>query len=388
VVLTANIDYAKLTPRDALVVLHPTIALRSDWLSEFMVQGGRVAVIDDYGNAGEFFEKYDIRRLNAPLNPAECLRGNPNLAWAVPSGATMPDNSSGVRAHPIVDGLQRVLTNHPIVLSSSRLTPLLEIRSLGGETAVLAYAGVIGRRGRLLAMGDPSVFINLMMRYPENRLFAERLSAYLTSDDDWGRRAGLLYLVSNKFTESNSADGEWLSQRSADNLWGRSRALLRGHLPEPLQWMLGLLVVLYLGHWAWSRVIRPSRVARPRFASPMPLFGRAGESARAAVLAAPTTPRSLTLLELNAGMHSLLLAELELEAHLEMRALFETIAKAGFVDEAQQHEFVWYMALVTKIQQGIAKGRSVRVTAGELNRAHRLVLAIVARVKHRPGLVI
>src|SRR5512142_3215017 len=34
--LTANLDYAKLTPRDALIVLHPTVALHSESLSEFM----------------------------------------------------------------------------------------------------------------------------------------------------------------------------------------------------------------------------------------------------------------------------------------------------------------------------------------------------------------
>ena len=38
--LTANIDYAKLTPSDALLVLHPTVALRQAWMNDFMGQGG------------------------------------------------------------------------------------------------------------------------------------------------------------------------------------------------------------------------------------------------------------------------------------------------------------------------------------------------------------
>jgi hypothetical protein len=281
--------------------------------------------------------------------------------------------------------VQRILTNHPIVLSSVQLTPVFEIRSVGGETGVLAYAGVIGKRGRLLAMGDPSVFINLMMRYPENRLFAEHLAEYLGADDDWGHRQGRLYLVSNKFAESNSKDGQWLSHVTAKTLWARGREVFGNQLPEPVQWFLGLVVALYLGHWAWSRLIRPTRVAPPRFATPMPLLGKPGESARAAVLASPTTPRALTLLELNAGMHSYLLAELDTDAHLDLRSLCEAITRAGVVDESQQRELVWYMSLVNKVQQAIAKGRSARVTAGELKRAHRLVLTIAGRINHRAG---
>lgn len=377
--LTAGIDYAKLTPRDALLVLHPIVPLHHEAMNEFMGQGGRIAVIDDYGSAGSFFEQYEIRRLNSPVQPAVTLRDNVNLAWAFPSA----DASSEALVHPMVDGLQRVLTNHPVVLSGSRLTPVLEIRSQQGERQVLAYAGVIGRRGRLFAMGDPSVFINLMLRYPENRQFAERLVAYLVENDDWGRRGGQLYLVSNGFSQTNSAEGDLFSQRTAENLWLRVRALLKQSLPESVQWVLGLLVAVFVGRWAWSHVIRSLRPSAPRFAAPVPLTSKPGETGRAAVLAAVTTPRALALLELDSGMQRYISAELNLDGSLDRQALFEAVAAAGLLDVLHESEVGWYSALVKKVQSALVAGHRSRVTESDLTRAHRLILDIASRINHR-----
>jgi len=379
--LTAAIDYAKLTPRDALLILHPSVALRSEWLSEFMGRGGRVAVIDDYGRAGSFFDQYEIRRLNAPIRPSASLRGNASLAWAIPSPGTGPENAALV--HPLMDGLQRVLTNHPVTLSSSRLTPVLEIPSREGDRHVLGYAGVIGRRGRLFVMGDPSVFINLMLRYPENRVFAERLVSYLVENDTWGPREGQVYLVSNSFAQTDSAHGDWIPKGSANDFWLRARAIIRGPLPEPLAWVLAIVGALYVGHWAWGRLIRSLRPSMPRFAHRPSLLGKPGEAARAAVLAAETTPRALALLELNSGMHCLLTAELNLDGNIDTRALCEALTKLGSLDEQQQRDFKWYTALVNKVQASIAVGRRTRVADADLRRAHRLIDEVVQRINHR-----
>lgn len=382
--LTANIDYAKLTPRDGLIVLHPTVVLRSESLSEFMARGGRVAVIDDYGRGGTFFDEYEIRRFNAPIQPSATLRGNVNLAWAFPSSVAGAESAGAV--HPMVDGLQRVLTNHAVVLSNSRLTPVLEITSPGGERYALAYAGVIGHRGRMFAMGDPSVLINLMLRYPENRQFAERLVTYLVAKDEWGAREGELYLVSNEFSQTDSAQGDWLSKRAAENLAHRTRELIRGPLPEPVAWAMAVLLALYMGRWAWTRMIQSLHPSIPRFALPMPLLGKPGESARAAVLAAATTPRALALLELNSGMHSYISAELELDGNLDTRALFEALTKAGAFDEREQHEFKWYMETVKRVQASLAAGRRTRVGVTDLRRAHRLMVDIAERInQQRPS---
>ena len=42
--------------------------------------------------------------------------------------------------------------------------------------------GIIAKSGRLFAMGDPSVVINEMLRYPGNRAFASGLLKYLVGE--------------------------------------------------------------------------------------------------------------------------------------------------------------------------------------------------------------
>ena len=86
-------------------------------------------------------------------------------------------------------------------------------------------------------MGDPSSFINLMLRYPGNRNFARGVVSYLVEDDTWGRRGGNLYVLSGSFRQIGSY-GEAEGWREA--LLERQSALLdwleelRTHgLPEP-----------------------------------------------------------------------------------------------------------------------------------------------------------
>ncbi len=215
--LVASIDFATLTPGDGLLILHPSVALPADAFNVFMLSGGRIAILDDFGSSGPFLERFGIRRTNPPLRPVEALRGNHNLAWAEPirNGA----EGQGEFIHSMVVGIAHILTNHPTTFVNPGLTPVLEIRARDGASYPLAISGVIGQRGRLFAMGDPSAVINLMLRYPENRQFAERLLDYLVEDDTWGARKGKLYLVANEFSQQHASSDplspRFLSQSTA-----------------------------------------------------------------------------------------------------------------------------------------------------------------------------
>jgi hypothetical protein len=82
--LVANIDYGKLKPSDALLVIHPQILLDDSSLSGFIQAGGRVAIIDDFGTSDSFLERFSVRRLSAPGNPSLQLRNNVHLPIATP----------------------------------------------------------------------------------------------------------------------------------------------------------------------------------------------------------------------------------------------------------------------------------------------------------------
>jgi hypothetical protein len=80
----ADLDLGALEPTDAIVILFPGTALPPG-LGGFMAEGGRVAIADDFGAAGDFLTSFGIRRQPAS---ASGLRGNPNLPIAAPRGPT------------------------------------------------------------------------------------------------------------------------------------------------------------------------------------------------------------------------------------------------------------------------------------------------------------
>src|SRR5690606_10799479 len=177
----ATINWETLRPEDALLIIHPETDLSFSEASAFLSAGGRLGVIDDFGRADDLLRRFQIARVPAPT-PAESFRNNPALAIA---HAHWTSSESGVTlTHPIAEEVDRVVTNHPQglrELPGVELTRVLDIQGELGESVALAVVGVIGDAqacglnevgsprgnatcGRLFAMSDPSVFIDLMMQ--------------------------------------------------------------------------------------------------------------------------------------------------------------------------------------------------------------------------------
>src|SRR5205085_4773633 len=131
-------------------------------------------------------------RVAAPRRPAEFLRKNPQLALAEPASA-----------HPVVQDVNRVVTNHPTGLSHPDLSPVLKIRATGEPDVFVAVAGAVGK-GRLLAVGDPSIVMNSMLRYGGNKAFAKGIIKYSVDQDSWGKRGGRLFIASGSFEQKGT----------------------------------------------------------------------------------------------------------------------------------------------------------------------------------------
>ncbi len=170
----AEIDVSALDATDALLIVHPTEPLPRGSLTAFLRAGGRVAVADDFGHADAFLRGYGIARHEPNLGEdVLLLRGNPALPIA------------RARArHPLMEEVDALVANHPTVLTHQALQP---IAAFDESSEALVLAGAI-EEGRLAAIGDPSLFINNMMRFRGNRRFARNLLRYL----DAGRGGRIL----------------------------------------------------------------------------------------------------------------------------------------------------------------------------------------------------
>ncbi len=232
-------------------------------------------------------------------------------------------------------------------------------------------------------MGDPSAVINQMLRYPENRLFAEHLVDYLVEDDTWGTRKGNLYMVVNDFSMHARQGEAWSPQALAGRLRETGLSLIQWRLPEFVAWIIGIAVSLVIGREAWRRLAQRADIYHPRFAMPAPLVSQQGEAGRAAVLGAPNTPRSLVLLELMSAITAYLAERLGNGENVAMVRVFDAAFEQQLLNQTQRRELSKLVTLVERVQSAFARGGQSQVRLQELRRAHALMLDIVRTIEHR-----
>jgi hypothetical protein len=328
-----HLDLSLLQKEDALFLVHPTAPLDVDELSTFMRAGGRIVILDDYGTGDELLARFGIRRVPLPSRPAEMLRDNPALALAEPASN-----------HAAVRDVGRVVTNHATGLDHKALSAVLVVRGQGEPDVLLSVAGAVGK-GRLLAVGDSSLLMNSMLRYPGNRALGADLVRYATEDDAWGRRDGKLVVLANDFTTTGSFGTDSRVGGALGGVVGEAwrtaqealETLRRDGMPPLAAYLLALAVGLGVVGWTSTRAGHPHRALAPRFVKPAPLAAQGGVAGRAAVLAAPGTARMLAMLEMKNALEEEVATRLGLDRAPPAEELAKQARAAGLLD-AQQAE--------------------------------------------------
>jgi hypothetical protein len=392
--IAATLDYSKLSPRDGIVIIHPEVPLDYDALSSFMRAGGRVALLDDYGTGDRFLQRFDILRTRAPITPAKLLRDNPALPIAEPVVEIVAGQEQN--RHPIAQNVERVVANHPTALTHKGLTSVLTIAARGEPNATLAVTGIIGKteskegartpRGRLFAMGDPSAFINLMLRYPGNRHFAEGLLAYLVESDTWGERDGKLYFVTNQFQQKGQF-GErggvlsGMQQALSDTL---SEIHERG-LPDPLPLLLAAFGCLGIMAWALLYAARPRPRVAPRYSTAEPLVAQGGLAGRIAVLSAPSTDAALGLAELRAAAMDLLGERLSLGRTPSAKLVLAELERRKLLSDGGLRELESAFSELRVIEERIVNKQRRLIPPARLEALRKKVMAAVLEIEERIG---
>jgi hypothetical protein len=172
----STLDLADVEPRDGVLIIYPTGEIPAAALAAFLRAGGRMAVADDFGKGDRLWTVFGIHRHRPSVAHAPLLRGNAGLPVA---------ESHPHLQHPLTRDVPALVTNHPAALRHGELEPLFTL----GETEAVVLVGAVGH-GRLVAIGDPSVFINNMLQFRGNQAFAANLMRYLE-----GERGGRVWLV-------------------------------------------------------------------------------------------------------------------------------------------------------------------------------------------------
>ncbi|MEZ4224211.1 MAG: DUF4350 domain-containing protein [Polyangiaceae bacterium] len=383
--LVATLDWEALKPADGLLVLHPEADVDYDEASAFMRAGGRVALLDDFGKGSALLDHFQIKRIPAPLKPVRMLRSNPGYAVAIPSVQQVAGHEEG--RHPIVKDVSEVVTNHASCLTHPNLTPVLDIPALGEPNATLAVTGVIAGRGRLFVMGDPSTLINLMLRYPGNRAFADGLLQYLVEDDSWGARGGKLYIVTGEFRQRGSYGGDaGLAGELREYLADVKQLLVDMHddgIPGPVALLLAIGIAALGTVWIGRRTLKPYKRTSPRYAQDQPLVAQGGVAGRAAVLGAPSTHRALPLLEVKAALEEDLCHRMGLPAHTSPDRLLDVIRTRELLAPDSQQKLARLLMDLRQAELSVMAGQPMRVGAEEVQSARATAMALIAEVAER-----
>ena len=354
IVPTSRLDLADLKREDGIILLHPEKTLDSASLARFMKAGGRVILLDDFGSGDGLLEHFEMERVPVPARPAESLRNNPQLAIASPAGP-----------HPVNMDITRIVTNHATGLrrlaGKEDLSPVLKIKAADGEPDVLiAVAGAVGQ-GRLLAVGDPSIVINAMLRYPGNRTFARAIVRYAGDDDVWGKRAGRIFIVNGNFEQKGSyGDGSTLATEWSERVRAFEDALAATRndgVSSALAYFLAVAVALGVIVWVGSTAGRTHRPVTPRFTRGIPLSAQGGVAGHAAVIGGDRTSRALAMLEWKSALEEELCGLLGLENAPAHDVLTSQVAAAGLLDTQGLHALRQLLLRMASIETMILSRR-------------------------------
>ncbi len=321
IVPSGSVAFDQLSPADALVLLHPEVALDDTSLVAFVRAGGRVVLLDDYGKGESLLEAFAIERVRLPARPAQDLRHNPELAIAEP-----------VAEHPVARGVDRVVLNHATGLRNPKLSSVLRVRGEGEPDVDVALAGALGR-GRLLAVGDPSIVINSMLRYPGNATFARNMVRYAAADDSGKPRGGKVYVTSGGFRQHGSFAGAARADTWSALFRDLFASIRESGLPPWTLYFLGVTLGLGVVLWVGANAGRLHRPARPRYTRAIPLTAQGGAAGRAAVVGAKGASRALALLEIKSAVEEDLALLLGLDRVPTPDVLVAGAGKAELLDK-------------------------------------------------------
>ncbi len=195
-----DVDLGRTSPTTGLLVVYPATPLPKRDIARLLRAGMRIAVADDFGAGAELFRHFGIDRHFPSHQNVLRFRTKPELLVARPR-----------YRHALTEGVSSLVTNHPTVVQHPALEPLA---GFGDASQGVVLTGAVGN-GRLVAISDPSMFINNMLQFSGNRRFAVNLLRYLAVD----REEGVLLATPSTRFSGDGLSGDRAQRKLALNDW-------------------------------------------------------------------------------------------------------------------------------------------------------------------------
>ncbi|MGC4066534.1 MAG: hypothetical protein QM784_18245 [Polyangiaceae bacterium] len=254
------------------------------------------------------------------------------------------------------------------MLHNPGLTAVLEVRTTDALLPV-AITGVVGTEhpGRLFVMSDPSAVINLMLRYPGNRNFAQGLVRYLTEDDKRTGK-GRLYIVSNRFDQSGHFGTGLGAVADMRRFVSQLLYELKGGLPPTALVLLVAVTLLGVVRWVYRHAFRPGTATLPRFLRAIPLAAQAGWPGRAAALMAKETHPALPVLEFRSAFRERLTQLAAADPGINSQAVVSLLEQRKALPPERLEALKRYVSELDSVERAVSSHRAVRLRPATMTR--------------------
>jgi hypothetical protein len=351
-----KVDLAQLSSADALLIVGPTSALPVTSLTTFLREGGRIALLDDFGSGDRLLSAYQVARSAAPTEDVPALRGDSRLLVAYPASE-----------HPLVEGVSMLLTNRAATLQHPELKPVF---TFGRSQKALVLAGAVGG-GRLVAVGDASVLINQLMSLPAHRRFSKNLLEYLA------RPGGRIWLIG---PDTELAGNYGARRAGLSRIDGWLRRLSHPDLPPAVLSLIGLSLCGIAVVLAVGTLPRRSPYVRPDLFPQALVF--AGFAGRVAAAEREGVNLAWSLLDYKRELEAELTHRLELDGPFDPREAVR-IARARGLSEADSRALSELLARLGKLaSEHDADEKLARVDGNELGNVVRQGEQLLGRVEN------
>lgn len=244
--IASTLDLASLDENSRLVVVYPQAPMNGQELGLWLSDGGRMLLFDDFGTSEQLLERLEITR----VVPSE---GNfPHGEFA--DGRFAFPVFSPLGRHPLLEGVGRVVANHPAVLTNPGGAVI------GYEAGgALVYDMNLGS-GKAIVVADSSLVINQMLESADNLIFARNALSYVCDSAP----NCVVTLLTGEFEVSGTYRGE--PTIGAEDV-GDTISALNEAIEKAMRTILGELlfymsILLVIGIGAYLLTILPMRPTR------------------------------------------------------------------------------------------------------------------------------
>jgi hypothetical protein len=347
------LSLSQVSGRDALLLVNPQRPLPVGALSTFLREGGRIALLDDFGSGGRFLAAYQVERLPAPRQ-GPALRDDPRLLIAYPRSD-----------HPLAEGVPLLLTNEASVLRHPDLKPVFVFGR--GEQA-LALAGAVGA-GRLVAVGDASLLINQLLALPSHERFARNLLEYLSVSGGRVWLIGPNTVLSGSYGERDKHGLAWLD--------GWLKRVAHPDLPAGVLTLMAFALAAIAALVALNALPRKSPYLRAALFPDDTVY--AGFAGRVALAKLPGTNLLWPLLDLKQLFEAELAERLGMTGGFDAAHAAREAARRG-IPQRRIEGLLAELAEFASRADGDAEGERKLVTAAELSRIVREAEQLLAQL--------